>query len=537
MNRAVPGARSSPGTHGAPLLSVVVPVYNVEQYLAECLNSILAQDYADLEIVVVDDGSTDGSAAVAQGYARRHGRVALVSSVNQGPGPARNLGVKHCRGEYLAFADADDTVPPHAYSLLVSTVTDSGSDFVVGSLQRHIDGELVEPPFLRSPHRRRRIGIRIDDLPAIMRNVFPVNKVFRRSFWDSARLEFPAGMIGEDQVAMTEAYLRAAAFDVVPEPVYHWHNRGAGSSITQRRYQLGDLRDRITTKQLTTDLVCELGSPQVRDYWARHGLGGDLPLYFRHIPGCGDDYWRTLVAGVRQLYADQPPIHESHLLRVQHRLVGWLVTHDRRTQAEAILRWLEQHPGPLPLQTSGGHVVALLPFHDDPNSDIPPELFRLADHELTFDARLFSAQCSEGVLELVGAALIRGAPTDGATPRIEVALCSDAGQRVGLDVEQRPSPDATRWIDRLPQRYDGSEFVARVDVAALTKSGVCREGDRWHVELSVEVADIRREGLFRTKAPGANLPLAAAGDVAVRATFEPSSGLVITVAEERASFS
>ena len=521
-----------PGLHpekSPPRLSVVVPVYNGEAYLAECLDSLLSQDFSDLEVVVVDDGSTDGSATVAERYARRHEGVALVRSVNRGPGPARNLGVKHARGEYLAFADADDTVPPHAHSLLVSTVSRSGSDFVVGPLQRHSDGQRVVPPFLRNAHRHRRIGIRIDDLPEVMRNVFSVSKVFKRSFWDSAALEFPSGVIGEDQVTMTEAYLRATAFDVVPEPVYLWHNRGAGSSITQRRYRVDDLRDRIATKQLTSDLVSALGSPELQEYWARHGLGGDLPLYFRHIPGCDDDYWHTLVAGVRQLFTDQPPIHESQLLRVQQRLMGWLVTHDRRAQAETVARWLEEHPGPLPLRTTGDHVVARLPFHDDPNSGIPVELFWLAEHELTFDARLSSATCAAGVIELAGAALIRGAPTNGATLRVQAALRSVAGELVEMHVKQRPVADATQWVARMPQRYQGSGFVARVDVDALTPGGV-KEGHRWQVRLSVDVADIHREGPFRTKAPAVRLPWGGEGNCAAQAAFEPDDGLVITVA-------
>lgn len=512
-----------------PRLSVVVPVYNAEEYLAECLDSILSQEFSDLEIVVVDDGSTDASAAVAQEYALRHAHVTFVSSVNQGPGLARNLGVQHCRGEYLAFADADDTVSPGAYRLLVSTLTDSGSDFVVGSLRRHVNGELVEPPFLSSAHRRRRVAIRIDDLPEILRNVFVWDKVFRRSFWDSFRLAFPAGMMGEDQVAMTEAYLRAAAFDVVPEPVYLWHTRGAGSSITQRRHQLADLRDRIATKQQTSDLVSALGSEKVREYWARNGLGGDLPLYFRHIPGCDDDYWHTLVAGVRQLFTDQPPIHESYLLRVQQRLIGWLVTRDRRAEAETVVRWLEQHPGSLPVQPQDGHVVAQLPFHDDPDSGIPSQLFWLAAHELRFDARLWQVTWEHDHLIVTGAIVVRGAPTTGVPCSISAVLRSESGHRLPMAIESRPTPEVTRWVDRFPQRYDEGGFVGRISAGELSDSA-SRAGSQWQLLLSVDVAGIRRNGPFRSKAADIELPVRSSrvSGLALSASFRPGLGLVIT---------
>src|SRR5436853_3610991 len=95
----------------APLLSVVVPVHDVEEYVGEALASILDQDYRRLEVVVVDDGSTDSSGQVADSIAARDSRVRVVHTANHGLGAARNEGVRHAAGELLAFADSDDVVP------------------------------------------------------------------------------------------------------------------------------------------------------------------------------------------------------------------------------------------------------------------------------------------------------------------------------------------------------------------------------------------------------------------------------------------
>ena len=95
-----------------PRLSVVVPVYNVESYLAACLDSILAQTFTDLEVLLVDDGSTDGSTAIAEQYAERHTNISMIQQANAGLAAARNTGVKHISGELLAFVDSDDTIPP-----------------------------------------------------------------------------------------------------------------------------------------------------------------------------------------------------------------------------------------------------------------------------------------------------------------------------------------------------------------------------------------------------------------------------------------
>ena len=121
-----------------PLVSVVVPVYQVEDYLAECLDSLLQQAYRRLEIVVVDDGSTDRSAQIARAYADRDERIVMVRQDNAGLGAARNTGLDHCTGDLVTFVDSDDLVPPAAFLRMVRTLEQSGSDFVVGAVTREL---------------------------------------------------------------------------------------------------------------------------------------------------------------------------------------------------------------------------------------------------------------------------------------------------------------------------------------------------------------------------------------------------------------
>src|SRR3954469_14533680 len=120
----------------SPLVSVVVPVYDVEAYLPEALDSVLGQTYPALEVVVVDDGSTDGSGAVADEYAARDPRVRVVHVENRGLGAARNEGLRHVTGDLLMFAESDDLVPPGAYAALLKQLTRTGADFVTGSVAR-----------------------------------------------------------------------------------------------------------------------------------------------------------------------------------------------------------------------------------------------------------------------------------------------------------------------------------------------------------------------------------------------------------------
>ena len=486
----------------APRLSVVVPVYNVENYLADCLDSVLAQRFDGLEVILVDDGSTDGSTEIARAYADQHPGWRLVRTDNHGLGAARNRGVREATGEYLAFVDSDDLLPDGVYHVMAATLDESGSDFVVGSVQQLVDGRLVEPVFLRRGVERRRIGVRACEVPPIVRNVFAWNKMFRRSFYEQAGIRFPEGVRYEDQPAMMRAYLSADRFDILRRPVYTWRVRTDGSSITQGRARLADLEDRLHTKQLTTDVVRELGDPTVVDFWGRLALVGDLPVYFAEIPNVDDAYWARLVAGLRELLHGFPPIEDS-LLRLPQRLLGWLVVQDRRADAERVLRWLDDHPGPLDLQVVGDHVVARgLPIASDGGPEVPSGVRRLCEHELEYDARLVDARWDGTSLVVTGWALVRGAPTSGVPTRVDAWLepVDEAAGKPVLNghVERFAAPEATRWVDRGSQGYDDSGFTARFELgdwAALPLT----ERAELTLALRVQVGGVVRSGRLRSR--------------------------------------
>src|SRR5580704_855721 len=120
-----------------PRISVVVPFYNNEDLLGECLSSIAAQSVGDLEVIMVDDGSTDRSAEIAAAQAAADPRFTLLQVPHGGsPGYSRNQGIRRATGEYLSFVDSDDTLPDHALEHMMHTLETSGSDFVSGGVLR-----------------------------------------------------------------------------------------------------------------------------------------------------------------------------------------------------------------------------------------------------------------------------------------------------------------------------------------------------------------------------------------------------------------
>ncbi|HXL16109.1 MAG TPA: glycosyltransferase family 2 protein, partial [Streptosporangiaceae bacterium] len=203
-------------------ISVVVPFFNNAALLGDCLASIAAQTYRDLQVIMVDDGSTDGSAAIARAQAAEDPRFELVSQRNGGPGSARNRGVAAATGEFLAFVDADDLLPPDAYTTML-TVLDrpgpanvsgsSGSDFVSGGVLRLSAAGLGTSGLHTRAIKATRLATHISRTPELFYDISVWNKLFRRSFWDAAGLRFPEGMLWEDLVAMTKAHVLARSVD------------------------------------------------------------------------------------------------------------------------------------------------------------------------------------------------------------------------------------------------------------------------------------------------------------------------------------
>ena len=126
------------------MISVIIPVYNTKQYLQSCLDSILSQTYTDLEVLFIDDGSTDGSAQLLDAFAARDSRIRVIHQPNGGVCAARNRGIQEARGDYLSFIDSDDTLEPDMYEMLIKCIREYSVDIAHCSYNRVTNG-VVKP--------------------------------------------------------------------------------------------------------------------------------------------------------------------------------------------------------------------------------------------------------------------------------------------------------------------------------------------------------------------------------------------------------
>lgn len=128
-----------------PLISVIVPVYKVEKYLHRCIDSILAQTYENIEVLLIDDGSPDQSGAICDDYQAKDSRVRVFHKENGGVSSARNLGLRESKGDYIGFVDADDYISPEMYQSLLNLIEQNKADIAICGYQKEIDKDKFEP--------------------------------------------------------------------------------------------------------------------------------------------------------------------------------------------------------------------------------------------------------------------------------------------------------------------------------------------------------------------------------------------------------
>lgn len=227
------------------MITVIIPVYNVAPYLAACIDSVLAQTYTDIEILLVDDGSTDGSGELCNDYACRDARITVFHQANQGASVARNRALAEARGEYVAFIDADDVVHTRYLELLFTAMLQTGCD-VAQSPYKIID--TAQRSEYTSERLSQPVGSevlsmvnRLDSgkqalLDMLYQRPYSANsspcKLFRISLF--AGLRFPVQYrVYEDLFLMAQLYQRMSSMVCLKEPLYYYFKDNAGTLNSQ----------------------------------------------------------------------------------------------------------------------------------------------------------------------------------------------------------------------------------------------------------------------------------------------------------------
>ena len=212
---------------GKKLISVIVPVYNVETYLNECVDSILRQTYKNLEIILVDDGSTDNSGAICDEYAKKDSRIKVFHKENGGASTARNYGIDQANGEFLGFVDSDDYIEKELYELLMESLVKNNADvsacgyisFRDGSNEKEERIDFYGGEVFTSESFAKILSLEKNGAAVIS----PCNKLYKREVF--SKIRYPEGQAYEDPYVITDIFDSIEKFVFVKKALYYYRQR------------------------------------------------------------------------------------------------------------------------------------------------------------------------------------------------------------------------------------------------------------------------------------------------------------------------
>ena len=227
-----------------PLISVIVPVYKVEKYLRKCVDSIIAQTYKNLEIILVDDGSPDNCGAICDEYEKKDSRIKVIHKENGGLSSARNAGLDIASGEYIGFIDSDDFVSPRMYERMYDAIKRTGADLCKCNLIGFKDGDAVEELAKQRNSVEEKVycGADIYNKVGLLSAAI---KLYKRNLWDELR--FPVGKLHEDRFVAYKIYDRCSSVCCIDDILYYYLSRSGSIMHTYNIKRLDDIEAVIET--------------------------------------------------------------------------------------------------------------------------------------------------------------------------------------------------------------------------------------------------------------------------------------------------
>lgn len=239
-----------------PLVSIIIPIYNLADYLPQCLDSVQGQSYENIQVLLVNDGSTDASLAICQEYARRDSRFQVIDKANSGVSDSRNQALDRSEGKYIQFLDGDDWLTPDATETLVHTAESTGADLVLAHFYRVADERMAPRGHIKKEKVLTRQEFAEEMMKAPANYYYGVlwNKLYRRSIIEAHRLRFDSQVNWcEDFLFNLEYIERVRLVSAVPRPVYYYRKR-ENSLVTSQ----ASMRRTIAMKIQTFDSYKEL---------------------------------------------------------------------------------------------------------------------------------------------------------------------------------------------------------------------------------------------------------------------------------------
>ena len=226
------------------MISIIIPVNNVEKYFRRCIESVIAQTYRDIEVILVDDGSDDGSGLLCDEYSKRYGYISVIHKEKNGPSDARNMGIAAAHGDHYAFVDSDDCISPHMMEILMDNLNVTDSDISMCRYRKvNYNDDILEKTgsnHLRTVDKDNLMKLLCNEDKGIEMAVV-WNKLFKKEVFSDVR--FPSGKYHEDQAVMHRLLYNCRRLVYTDDVLYYYMQR-EGSIMTMKvDRRLPDLYD------------------------------------------------------------------------------------------------------------------------------------------------------------------------------------------------------------------------------------------------------------------------------------------------------
>jgi len=208
---------------GNDLISIIIPVYKVEEYLEKCIESVLKQTYTNLQIILVDDGSPDNCGKICDEYAKKDSRIEVIHKVNGGLSDARNVGIAKAKGKYIGFVDSDDYIKEDMYEILINLIKEYDADVSICNLYDVIDGK----EYIRNNENGIQEYSRLEILKEVLldKNIqsYAWNKLYKKELFDE--IKYPIGKKYEDIGTTFYVFEKCNKIVVTSKPEYYYLKR------------------------------------------------------------------------------------------------------------------------------------------------------------------------------------------------------------------------------------------------------------------------------------------------------------------------
>lgn len=359
-------------------LSVVVIVYNTEYYLEECLDSLVNQTLDSMEIICVNDGSTDNSLNVLNKYAKKYDNIKVIDQENAGGANAGNRGLKEAKGEYVALVDSDDIVVEDAYEKMYNKAKETNSDIVGGKPNIYLLN------YQRSVYYNHDIWdcektIKPDEYLDIYYDVFYWDKIYRRKLIEEHDIYMIPGKLYADAPMVFKAYFYANKITLIPDIVYYWRKRDleainegdSYTSITKNLLDIDNMHDRLITYYYLKEYFNEAGKEKGFDDFIKLYL----ERFFYPINGIikDENFKKTYLKELTPILEDIEDIYNNKLDIKYNLFIYFILNNQIDTLEEFINFYLDDRN----IITENFKTYWNLKYLKNPKYNIPKELFEI----------------------------------------------------------------------------------------------------------------------------------------------------------------